>query len=286
MNKVRSIFSIALVFLSLAAAVKAVPKDEWAKLDGVRLHYYDIGDTKAKNAIVFVHGWTCNADFWKQSMNAFPQYRVIAIDLVGHGRSEKPEKADYSMEYFAQSVEAVLKKAKVKKAVLVGHSMGTPVIRQFYRLYPDQTLGLVIVDGALRPFGPRAEIEKFFEPLFKDYRGEAPKFVDGLLEPTRADLKPDIRAAMLSTPDYVGISAMRGMLDDKIWTNDQIKVPVLAVMSGSGQWAADTKDFYQTIAPNLDFQMWAGVSHFLMMEKPYEFNSAVQYFIVKNKLLQ
>ncbi|HTK26293.1 MAG TPA: alpha/beta hydrolase [Pyrinomonadaceae bacterium] len=286
MNKVRSIFSIALVFLSLAAAVKAVPKDEWAKLDGVRLHYYDIGDTKAKNAIVFVHGWTCNADFWKESMNAFPQYRVIAIDLVGHGRSEKPEKADYSMEYFAQSVEAVLKKAKVKKAVLVGHSMGTPVIRQFYRLYPDQTLGLVIVDGALRPFGPRAEIEKFFEPLFKDYRGEAPKFVDGLLEPTRADLKPDIRAAMLSTPDYVGISAMRGMLDDKIWTNDQIKVPVLAVMSGSGQWAADTKDFYQTIAPNLDFQMWAGVSHFLMMEKPYEFNSAVQYFIVKNKLLQ
>ena len=286
MNKVRSIFSIALVFLSLAAAVKAVPKDEWAKLDGVRLHYYDIGDTKAKNAIVFVHGWTCNADFWKESMNAFPQYRVIAIDLVGHGRSEKPEKADYSMEYFAQSVEAVLKKVKVKKAVLVGHSMGTPVIRQFYRLYPDQTLGLVIVDGALRPFGPRAEIEKFFEPLFKDYRGEAPKFVDGLLEPTRADLKPDIRAAMLSTPDYVGISAMRGMLDDKIWTNDQIKVPVLAVMSGSGQWAADTKDFYQTIAPNLDFQMWAGVSHFLMMEKPYEFNSAVQYFIVKNKLLQ
>jgi pimeloyl-ACP methyl ester carboxylesterase len=286
MNKVRSIFSIALVFLSLAAAGKAVPKDEWAKLDGVRLHYYDIGDTKAKNAIVFVHGWTCNADFWKESMNAFPQYRVIAIDLVGHGRSEKPEKADYSMEYFAQSVEAVLKKAKVKKAVLVGHSMGTPVIRQFYRLYPDQTLGLVIVDGALRPFGPRAEIEKFFEPLFKDYRGEAPKFVDGLLEPTRADLKPDIRSAMLSTPDYVGISAMRGMLDDKIWTNDQIKVPVLAVMSGSGQWAADTKDFYQTIAPNLDFQMWAGVSHFLMMEKPYEFNSAVQYFIVKNKLLQ
>jgi pimeloyl-ACP methyl ester carboxylesterase len=91
---------------------------------------------------------------------------------------------------------------------------------------------------------------------------------------------------MLSTPDYVGISAMRGMLDDKIWTDDKINVPVLAIMSGSGQWAADTKDFYQTIAPNLDFQMWAGVSHFLMMEKPYEFNSAVQYFIVKNKLLQ
>ncbi|HTK37251.1 MAG TPA: alpha/beta hydrolase [Pyrinomonadaceae bacterium] len=276
----------ALAFLLLASNANAAAKDEWAKLDGARIHYYDIGDTKAKDAIVFVHGWTCNADFWKASMNAFPQYRVIAIDLVGHGQSDKPEKADYSMEYFAQSVEAVLKKAKVKKVVLVGHSMGTPVIRQFYRLYPDQTLGLVIVDGALRPFGKKADIEKYFEPLFKDYRAEAPKFVDGLLEPTRADLKPEIRAAMLSTPDYVGISAMRGMLDDKIWTDDKINVPVLAIMSGSGQWAADTKDFYQTIAPNLDFQMWAGVSHFLMMEKPYEFNSAIQYYIVKNKLLE
>ena len=289
MKALRSISIVsffALALLLLAPNINAAQKDEWAKLDGVRIHYYDIGNRKDKEALVLVHGWTCNADFWKESMNAFPQYRVIAVDLVGHGRSEKPEKADYSMEYFAQSVEAVLKDAKVKKAVLVGHSMGTPVIRQFYRLYPDQTLGLVIVDGALRPFGKKADIEKYFEPLFKDYRGEAPKFVDGLLEPTRADLKPDIRAAMLATPDYVGISAMHGMLDDKIWTNDPIKVPVLAIMSGSGQWLADTKAFYQTIAPNLDFQMWAGVSHFLMMEKPYEFNSAIQYFLVKNKLLQ
>ena len=281
-----AVFIFALAFLSLVSNAAAAPKDEWAKFDGGKIHYYDIGDRKAKEAIVFVHGWTCNADFWKESFNAFPNHRVIAIDLVGHGQSFKPEKADYSMEYFARSVEAVLKDAKVKKAVLVGHSMGTPVIRQFYRLYPDQTLGLVIVDGGLRPFGKKADIEKYFEPLFKDYRAEAPKFVDGLLEPTRADLKSDIRAAMLSTPDYVGISAMHGMLDDKIWTNDLIKVPVLAIMSGSGQWAPDTKDFYQTIAPDIDFQMWAGVSHFLMMEKPYEFNSAIQYFLVKNKLLQ
>jgi len=248
------------------------------------MHFVRAG--RGKPALLFVHGYACSHDDWRGQLAHFSKsHEVVACDLRGHGAT--PGRADEcSIANFAGDVAALVTNLDLAKAVLVGHSMGTPVIRQFYRLYPDQTLGLVVVDGALRPFGKKAEIEKYFEPLFKDYRGEAPKFIDGLLEPTRADLKPDIRSAMLSTPDYVGISAMRGMLDDKIWTNDQIKVPVLAIMSGSGQWAADTKDFYQTIAPNLDFQMWAGVSHFLMMEKPYEFNSAIQYFIVKNKLLQ
>lgn len=285
MKTIRFFSIIALVFTFCCSVVEAKPKDKWADFDGVKIHYYDIGNAKNKNAIVFVHGWDCNADFWKDSMNAFPEYRVIALDLVGHGRSDKPEKADYTMEYFARSIEAVLKKAKIDQAVLVGHSMGTPVTRQFYRLYPDHVLGMVIVDGGLRPFGPKAQVEKFFEPLFNDYRASAPKFIDGLLEPTRADLKPDIRAAMLTTPDYVAISAMRGMIDDKIWKGDHIRVPVLAIMSSSTSWPADTNNYYLAIAANLDFKMWTGVSHFLMMEKPNEFNNAIESFIAKNKLL-
>jgi pimeloyl-ACP methyl ester carboxylesterase len=285
MKALRFFSIIALIFAFCSSVAVAKPKDKWADFDGAKIHYYDVGSSKNKNAIVFIHGWDCNADFWRDSMNAFPAYRVIALDLVGHGRSDKPEKADYTMEYFARSVEAVLKDAKVNQAVLVGHSMGTPVARQFYRLYPEQTLGMVIVDGGLRPFGPKAQVEKFFEPLFKDYRGSAPKFIDGLLEPTRADLKPDIRAAMLTTPDYVAVSAMRGMIDDKIWKGDHIRVPVLAIMSSSTSWPADTNNYYLAIASNLDFKMWTGVSHFLMMEKPTEFNYAIQLFIAKNKLL-
>lgn len=68
-----------------------------------------------------------------------------------------------------KNLEAVLQDAGVKKAVLVGHSMGTPVIRQFYRLYPQQTLGLVIVDGALR-IGTRAEVEQMMAPIGERYQ--------------------------------------------------------------------------------------------------------------------
>ena len=265
-----------LVLLAALCASAQQPKVQWAKFGGSKIRYYDTGGKK-KDALVFVHGWTCNADFWKDSMNAFPGYRVIALDLIGHGQSDKP-KADYSMEYFARSIDAVIKTAGVQKAVLVGHSMGTPVVRQYYRLYPAKTLGIVIVDGALRPFGPKEQTEKYFGPMFGNYKEQAPKFVDGLLGPTRTDLKPKIRAEMLATPDYVATSAMKGMLDDKIWIDDTINVPVLAVMASS-PWPPDTETAYRKIAPNLNFVQWTGVSHFLMMEKPAEFNALVGDFL-------
>ena len=274
-----------LIFSAIAFSQSQMPKSNWAKFNNNKVHYTDVGNRKNKDALIFVHGWTCSADFWNESVNAFPEYRVIAIDLPGHGQSDKP-KVEYSMEYFAKSIEAVMKEAKIKSAVLVGHSMGTPVIRQFYRLYPKKTLGLVIVDGALRPMGTKTQVEQFTAVLRTDYKTNAPKMVDGMLMPIKDEkLKTSSRSAMLATPDYVALSAFEGMTDDKIWTTDKINVPVIALMAESPFWKPDTKEFYGTIAPDLDFQMWKGVSHFLMMDKPPEFNREVRLFIVKKKLL-
>ena len=279
-----ALLSISTLILAVGLARAQSARNGWAKYDGNKIHYYDVGDPKAKNALLFVHGWTCSADFWKDSLNAFPSYRVIAVDLPGHGQSDKP-KVDYTMAYFANSIEAVMKDAKLQKAVLVGHSMGTPVIRQFYRIYPDQTLALVAVDGPLQPFGPRAQMEGFFGPLFNDYKNQSAKFIDGLLGPVRQDVKTAIRPVMLAAPDYVAVSAMKAMLDDSIWTNDQIKVPVLAIMAKNPMYPSNIEDGFRKVAPNLEFQMWEGVSHFLMMEEPVKFIDTVNFFISKNKLL-
>lgn len=280
------ILAILLLVFSVAVfAQEKTPSDNWAKLDGNKVRYYDIGSKKTKNALIFIHGWTCSADFWKESLYAFPDYRVIAIDLPGHGKSDKP-KLDYTMEHFARSIDAVMKQAGVKKAVLAGHSMGTPVARQFYRLNPEKTLGLIAVDGSLVMFGTSEEMMQFFAPLLSNYSENAPKFIDGMLEPIEnASLKKTIRDSMAATPEHVGISAMKGMIDEKIWTNDQVKVPVLAWMAPSPYWPANIKEQYKSIAPNLDFQMRSGVSHFLMMEEPGSFNSRVKEFIAQNKLL-
>jgi pimeloyl-ACP methyl ester carboxylesterase len=279
--------TILLLILCLTASAfaqneKPALKSKFADFGGAKIHYNDVGN--GKNALVFIHGWACSADFWKRSVNEFPNYRVIAVDLPGHGQSDKPQ-TGYTMEYFAKSVEAVMRDAGVKKAVLAGHSMGTPVIRQFYRLYPEKTLALVIVDGSLRT-GTKEQMEQFMAPLRANYQQTAKQFVEGMTQPIRDEnLKQEIRAAMLATPAHVGLSAMEGMFDQKIWTNDKINVPVLAILAESPWWKPDEKDFFRSIAPDLDFRMWQGLSHFLMMEQPRVFNQSIKLFVAKNKLL-
>src|SRR4030095_2397076 len=140
-----------LVGLGSSVAFASQPlrgEARYAKLDGHRVHYESYG--AGREALVFVHGWTCNLTFWSRQVTLFAaKTRVIAVDLPGHGQSDKPEIA-YNMDLCARSIDAVLVDARVDRAVLVGHSMGTPVIRQFYRKHPEKTLGLVIVDGPLQ----------------------------------------------------------------------------------------------------------------------------------------
>src|SRR5262245_54992682 len=117
----------------------------FATSDGVRVHYKSLGE--GKTALVLVHGWSCDHTLWREQAAEFAgKVRDVALDLPGHGRSDRPEVA-YTIDRFARAVDAVLTDAGVKSAVLAGHSMGSPVVRHFYRLHPKKVKGLVIVDG-------------------------------------------------------------------------------------------------------------------------------------------
>ena len=259
--------------------------EKWAIFDGNKIRYYDIGNPKKKDAIVFIHGWTGNADLWKDSNSAFPNYRVIALDLIGHGKSDKP-KTEYTMDLFARSVDAVLKNAKVEKAILVGHSMGMPIARDFYRKYPQRTLGIVNVDGSIRAFPDRKQFDGWIASFRSDYLKTRDQFVEGMLAAMKdQNLKTAIRSSNQATPDYVGISAISQLGNDALWGTDQIKVPVLGIFAESPWWPPDTESFFRSIAPDLEFHMWKGPTHFLMMEKPKEFNGLIRAFIEKKKLL-
>ena len=292
MQWITGLLSIA-IFVSSAIAGGNHPlaarsidgESRYAKLDGQRVHYQNHG--KGREALVFVHGWTCSLKFWSRQVPAFDgKFRVIAIDLPGHGQSDKPE-VSYTMDLFARAVNAVLGDTGVERAVLVGHSMGTPVIREFYRKYPQKTLALVIVDGPLHRFGDKKMMEQFIAPLRgPGYKEAASKFIDGMFGPnTTTEMRSDLKNSMLSTPQSVAISAMEGMFDESIWRQDKIDVPALAIMAKSGFLAADAEQSYRSIAPKLEFQVWEGVGHFLMLERPKEFNEALGTFLSKNRLL-
>ncbi|HEY8204114.1 MAG TPA: alpha/beta hydrolase [Pyrinomonadaceae bacterium] len=271
-----------------AAAGKHEPTGEsrFAKLDGTRIHYVNYG--KGEEALVLIHGWTQNADSWRENVAAFAKRNhVIVIELPGHGQSDKPQ-TTYSMDYFARAVEAVTRDAKVKRVVLVGHSMGTPVARQFYRKYPEKTLGIVIVDGSLRPFGEKAMMDQlmagFRGPKYRDAVSQMMMFISG--PNLSAEVKQRINAASTNTPQYVLVSAFEGMLDPAIWVEDEINVPVLAIMAKTPLLPANAEESFRAIAPKLDFQVWDRVGHFLMMENPKEFNAAVIAWLDQTKLLK
>ena len=283
---IRNCKHIPLFLVLLLASVSfAAAQDKYAKLGANKIHY--VSEGKGKDAIVLVHGWTCNLTNWRDQIPELSKRaRVIALDLPGHGLSDKPQ-TTYNMDLFADAIDAVMKDAGVEHAVLVGHSMGTPVVRQFYRKYPQKTVALVIVDGGLRPFGTKEQREQFMAPLRgPDYKQAGAQVFAGMTATLSDADKERVRSSFASTPQYVLVSAMEAMADDTLYATDKINVPVLAILAKSPFWPADTEEFLHGLAPDLTFQMWEGVSHFLFMDRPKEFNAAVIAFLDQKKLLK
>jgi pimeloyl-ACP methyl ester carboxylesterase len=251
----------------------------FATHDGRRVHYKSLG--RGRSALVFVHGWTCNLEFWSDQTGVFARKRrVLAVDLPGHGASEAP--AAYSMDLYARAVEAAMRDAGIDRAVLVGHSMGALVIRQFSRLFPQKTVALVAVDGSFRPFsGGAASAEKFLAPYrTESYRDQLSKMADFMFSPaTPASRRDWIRQQMLATPQPVVVGAAAAMFDPAIGQEDPIPVPVLVVLAPSPMWTADYEKYVRRIAPRLEYRLVEGSGHFLMIDESQEFNEILTRFI-------
>jgi pimeloyl-ACP methyl ester carboxylesterase len=272
-------FTSVLVLMAMPPGSDVKPVSQFAKLDDLRIHYQSRGAGPA--TIVFVHGWTCDLTFWQAQETAFAsQARVLLIDLPGHGKSDKP-RIDYTMDLFAKSIDAVLKDARVESAVLVGHSMGAPVVRQFYRHFPRKTQALVLVDGSLVSFLKKDDLERAVERLSgPDYEKRMGESIERLfVAQTPEELRKRIRAVMLATPSQVATSALRGLCDPAIGKDDPIEVPVQTIAVKSRKWPDGYKDYLDKIAPKRDERVMEGVGHFLMMEKPQEFNALMAGFL-------
>jgi pimeloyl-ACP methyl ester carboxylesterase len=265
--------------LLLAVLASAAPQEHFVKLtqaSGLRVRYLSEG--KGHKAIVLVHGWTCGAMFWRQQSSDFAHagYRVLSIDLPGHGKSDKPLNVEYSVPLFAQAVEAMMRDAHVNRAVIVGHSMGTPVAVQAVVDHPEKFTGLVDVDGAIwRYSGPRARPYPFAARLRSDYLGVAGSAIDGMFTAsTPALLRDEIKERMLSTPVHVAASAMENLSESDVWTHTPVSLPVLAIVAGP-QREDDRRSIREAFFPNLRFEKWDEAGHFLMMEQPERFDQLV-----------
>jgi pimeloyl-ACP methyl ester carboxylesterase len=258
-----------------------------AKYDGARVHYESYGT--GKEAVVFIHGWTCDLTFWRGQAPVYEKHRALLVDLPGHGQSDKPD-VSYTQERFARAVEAVMRDAGVERAVLVGHSMGGPVALTFVRLFPAKAKALVMVD-AFVPQAPkddadRAKQKAQLDPFLRsfrepDYKKTAERMIESMFsEKTTPAQREEIRSKMLATPQQVLASAMDGMFAmEAPKPGETYSLPVMAIMAANPARAGFEAQL-RTVFPNLRrYEAWEGAGHFLMMESPERFNRAMEEFL-------
>ena len=262
------IVSALLVFAAGAGA---------ATVDGLTIHSVSRGN--GKTTLVLVHGWTCDSSSWDgQVPELAKKYRVITLDLPGHGKTGVPADGKFSMDLFARAVEAVRAEAGADRIVLVGHSMGAPVIRQYARLYPGHVAGLVAVDG---PLDIRQFPGDFKPPVLTGAEGRKTRegLIKGMFTPqTPAALQQKILTMMLAAPEATAIGAMMSIMDPALRKNDVAPMPALAVWAGTARQMPKLEEARQTLS-KYDQTQVAGTGHFLMMEKPDEFNRILTGFV-------
>ena len=282
----RNLFGLAFLNLLVAgwaragtdhASTMTNAKSHFANCGTNKVHYLTIG--KGDHVVVFVHGWACNGNFWREQVGPLAdKAKIILVDLPGHGLSDKPE-LDYTMDFFAEGVIAVLNDANVKKATLVGHSMGTPIICRVYAWAPEKVAGLVAVEVSRRPKRQPEQAERFIS-RFKgpDYRDNVKRFVESMFPNPGAEAVRDwVLAEMLKTPQYVMGSAMEAMFGSKEpdWDPLKVSVPLIVINAKNPLWTAEYEKYARGLSAQVDYKIVEDAGHFLMLEQPAEFNAAL-----------
>ena len=265
------VFATALLGFSMVSPVLA----ETATVDGIDIYWTSEGEGPA---VLLVHGWTCDTTVWTDQIAEFAdRYKVIALDLPGHGLSGTPADGQFTMELYAKAVEAVRVDAGVDEIVLVGHSMGAPVISQYALDYPAAVAGLVAVDGGLLPPDPTAESPLPDGP----FRQARERLIRSFFVPeTTADIRDKVLHVMLAPPDERALAVAGAMATFSVDEGEQIDAPALVVLAGTAEvpGSAQMQEFREFI-PDLEVEVIDRTGHFLMMEEPGVFNHLLGGFL-------
>lgn len=284
--------------VSQTANAAAIPSTEAAPVavqhvksaDGLDIAYEISGEGPV--TLLFIHGWCCDRSYWAPQWEHFRKsYRVVAVDLAGHGESALGRE-QWTMAAFGDDVAAVLDALPGGPVVLIGHSMGGPVMLQAYRKapVPECILGLVGVD-TLQDAHEEFSIEQVAE-IVKPYQGDFAAALRGALLhgedffKTGVDekLRDKIVDDMTQAPVEPGRGCLQGMLD---YSNDQlrpdlqaVRVPLVCINTSCDPAVVERN---QKIVPTYECRTLPDVKvgHFLMMEQPAAFNSLLEEVLQK-----
>jgi len=263
----------ALIFFVMSCSQ---PADRVVKSsDGVEISYTVQG--KGTPALVFVHGWSCDKTYWREQVPEFSKkYKVVTIDLGGHGKSGL-NRDNFTIESFGDDIVNVVNDLKLENVILIGHSMGGMVIIDAATKLPGKVEALIGIDTyeqLVDTTNAPEMLEQLMGPFYADFENSTRAFVKSMF-PATADsvLVETIASDMSSAPKEVAMQSFTSMFDygtTKIEGKlKMLDIPIRAVSTDF--WPTDVEG-NRKYAKSFDVKIMKGYGHFLMLENPEMFN--------------
>lgn len=264
---------ILLLIVFAFSAAQAQPKSEVvAAADGVPIHYSVQG--KGEPALVFIHCWACNRNFWDNQVATFSKTnRVVAIDLPGHGESGQGRKS-WSVESYGDDVKTVITKLGLKRVVLVGSSMGGSIALEATKRMPDRVVAIVPVDTLqnVEAKVPPEQLDAVFKQMEADFKNATTALLNQyFFSPTTpAAVKERVINETISRQPEVVLPILRAVFSyDAAAGLRGVKVPVRAINADRVPTDVEVNRKY---APQFDVVIIKGTGHYPMLEDPARFN--------------
>jgi len=225
-------------------------------IKNVNINYLDYGNEKGKT-IVLLHGWGQNIEMMNMLGKPFAErYRIINIDLPGFGKSEEP-KCVWDLNDYVEMLDELLKKLKIKKPILIGHSFGGRISIKYAS---DHEVEKVVLLGS--PFRP-SKREPFRTKVFK-FLKKIP-----LLNKLEKWAK-----TKLGSRDYRNASeVMRGVLvkainEDLTENAKRIKAPVLIIFGDLDAEVPISEAMeLEKLIKNAGLVTYPGCTHYAYLER-------------------
>ncbi|ULA64500.1 MAG: Putative 3-oxoadipate enol-lactonase [Nitrospira sp.] len=256
-----------------------------ATINGITLAYNDTGRGLP---IVFLHAFPLNRTMWAVQESALSsQFRVIAIDLRGHGESDAPL-WHYSLDQSADDVRALLDHLSIQQALFVGLSMGGYILLAFYRKHADRVKGMVLADTRAQADTAEGKAGRFQMAQIAYKQGPsaiADIMIPKLLSPATIQTKPEIVQQVRTMIERNQISGIAGDLmamaerPDSVPFLKQIGCPTQIIVGELDQATppADAKLMANQI-PHARLALIPNAAHLANLEEPEAFTKIVAEF--------
>ncbi|MFA6923974.1 MAG: alpha/beta hydrolase [Bacteroidales bacterium] len=251
---------------------------------GAKINFCENGNG---NAIVLLHGFTESLEIWNNFTEKLSEkYKVITIDLPGHGKSECIAEV-HTMELMADCVKAVLEFLNVKKCVMFGHSMGGYVTLAFTKKFPEMINGFGLFHSSAFADTPEAKEnrKRAIEIIRKNHKDYLNQFIPDLFAPENVErLKPEIERLKINASEQMtaeGITAAQlGMLERKDYSDllSETNVPVFFIFGKKDKRIPFEKAAMQINLPKHSEVTILDCGHMGYLEAPEETLHSIKSF--------